>query len=101
VWENVCQKGFMRSTHGGLGETLHQRFFQSKKSHWIGSWPGHSIIKTFYGRNLIILLSYISVFRGRPFQFSLTFVGKARSLPWSGAPERCFTKVGAGLTRKH
>ncbi len=26
------------------------------------------------------------------------FEGKARSLPKSGAPERCFTRVGSGLT---
>ncbi len=29
------------------------------------------------------------------------FVGKARSLPWSGAPEMCFTRIGSGLTQKH
>jgi hypothetical protein len=28
---------------------------------------------------------------GKPFQPSLLFVGKARSLPLSGAPERCLT----------
>jgi hypothetical protein len=28
------------------------------------------------------------------------FVGKARSLPQSGTPERYFTKVGTGLTHK-
>ncbi len=37
---------------------------------------------------------------GKPFQPSLMFVGEARSLPWSGAPERSFTRVGSGLTRK-
>jgi hypothetical protein len=25
------------------------------------------------------------------------FVGEARSLPYSGAPERCFTHVGSGI----
>jgi hypothetical protein len=34
---------------------------------------------------------------GKPVQSSLVFVGKA----WSGAPERCFTWVGSGLTRKY
>jgi hypothetical protein len=29
------------------------------------------------------------------------FVGEARSLPWSGLPERGFTWVGSSLTRKH
>ncbi len=31
---------------------------------------------------------------GRPIQPTRMFVGKARSLPMSGAPERCFTQVG-------
>jgi hypothetical protein len=28
-------------------------------------------------------------------------VGKAKSLPKSGVPERCFTRVGSGLALKH
>ncbi len=36
-------------------------------------------------------------FPGKPFQSSLMFVGKIRGL----APERGFTQVGSGLTRKH
>ncbi len=35
-----------------------------------------------------------------PFKPSLIFVGKARSLPWRGAPERFFTRVGSCLTLK-
>ncbi len=38
---------------------------------------------------------------GKPFQPSLMFVGKAKSPTYSGAPERCFTQVGSGLTCKH
>ncbi len=38
---------------------------------------------------------------GRPFQSSLMFVGKTRSLPSNGASEKCFTRVGYGLTHKH
>jgi len=34
---------------------------------------------------------------GKPFQPSLMFVGKARRLPQSGAPERRFTQLGSGL----
>ncbi len=34
---------------------------------------------------------------GKPFQPSLMFVGKARVLPQSGAPERRFTLVGHDL----
>jgi hypothetical protein len=29
------------------------------------------------------------------------FAGKARGLPQSGAPERCFTRVGSSLSCKH
>ncbi len=35
------------------------------------------------------------------FQPSLRFVGKARNVPYSGAPERCFIRVVSGFTRKH
>jgi len=38
---------------------------------------------------------------GKSFQSSLMFVGKARSLPQSGAPERHFTQIGSDLTCKH
>ncbi len=38
---------------------------------------------------------------GKLFQPSLMFVGEYRSLPLSGAPERCLTRVGSGLTRKN
>ncbi len=37
---------------------------------------------------------------GKPFQPSLEFVGKARSLSQSGAPERLLNRVGSGLTHK-
>jgi hypothetical protein len=37
----------------------------------------------------------------KPFPLSLMFEGMARSLPKSGAPERCFTWVGSCVTRKH
>ncbi len=38
---------------------------------------------------------------GKHFQPSLMFVGKARSLPLSGARERCFTQVGQLALDKH
>ncbi len=38
---------------------------------------------------------------GRPFQPSLVLVGKVRSPPKSGSPERCFAQVGFGLSHKH
>jgi hypothetical protein len=38
---------------------------------------------------------------GRSFKPSLMFVGKAKSLSQSGAPEGCFTRVDFSLTPKH
>ncbi len=38
---------------------------------------------------------------GKPLQPSLMFVGKARGLPWSGAPVRCLIWIGSGFTCKH
>jgi hypothetical protein len=38
---------------------------------------------------------------GRLFQPSLMFVGKTRNLLKTGAPERCFTLAGSGLTYKY
>jgi hypothetical protein len=35
---------------------------------------------------------------GMPFQPSLMFMCKTRSLPYKRAPERCFTRVGLRLT---
>ncbi len=58
--------------------------------------------------NVIILfksLIYLCLYKarlfvlGRIFKFALIFEGKARSLPYRGAPEKHFTWVG--LARKH
>ncbi len=38
---------------------------------------------------------------GKLFQLSLMFVGKARGLPQSGAPERGFTLICPNLAQKH
>jgi hypothetical protein len=38
---------------------------------------------------------------GKPFQAIILFVSKARSLPHSGAHDRCFTWVSYCLTQKH
>ncbi len=52
--------------------------------------------KTFYVHNLRIH----NFVPAKPFQPSLMFVGKAKSLPYSLASESCFTWVGSSLTRK-
>ncbi len=38
---------------------------------------------------------------GKPFQPSLMFVGKAKSLPKKGAPFRCSIWLGSGITHNH
>jgi len=43
-------------------------------------------------RNKLECLSLVMLFHP-----SLMFEGEARSLPLSGAPERCFTRVGSSL----
>jgi hypothetical protein len=48
----------------------------------------------------MFLISY-SVCPWQAFQNSLMLVEKHRSLPLSGAHERCFTRVGSSLTQKH
>jgi hypothetical protein len=72
--------------------------------------PGTNTIKSFSGANVIKLFSSViydyslqaRVFvPGKPFQPSLMIVGEARSLPWSGAPASCFTRVGSSLKRNH
>ncbi len=37
----------------------------------------------------------------KPFLSSLFFVGKARSLPYSEAPERIFNRIGSCFTNRH
>ncbi len=55
--------------------------------------------KTFYRHKLQLSSSVLPL--ASIFQIILMFVGKARSLPQSGALERCFTQVGSGFTCKH
>jgi hypothetical protein len=40
-------------------------------------------------------------FCGKSFQHSLTFLGEAMSLPYSGEHKKCFVWVDSGLTCKH
>ncbi len=55
---------------------------------------GVNAIKIFHVRNLQIfaIKATLSVPDG-PFQPSLMFVGKAKSLPLNGKPERCFQLI--------
>jgi hypothetical protein len=40
-------------------------------------------------------------FHGKPLHHIIMFVGKAKSLPWSGTPGSFFTQAGSGLVHKH
>ncbi len=51
--------------------------------------------KLYYIRNKLVSTP------GKPFKPGLMFVGKARTVPQSGASEMCFTWVFSGLTHKH
>ncbi len=58
--------------------------------------------KTYYGRYFWIVSSQLVVLvHGKPFQPSPMFVCKARGLPQSGAPEKCFNWVCYSLSNKH
>jgi hypothetical protein len=51
--------------------------------------------KTFYGRKFTNFRNKLERICPKPLQSSLMFLGKARRIPYSRAPERCFTRVGS------
>jgi hypothetical protein len=57
--------------------------------------------KMFYGSKLQIFVISLVLVPGKLFQPSLMFVGKARTLPWSGAPERPVKLGWKGLPGTH
>jgi hypothetical protein len=63
--------------------------------------PGGNFQKKF----LVVIYEYSKRSRvfvpGKPFQLSLMFLDKARSLPKGGVPERYIAQVGSCLTHKH
>jgi hypothetical protein len=63
--------------------------------------PGPNVIKLFTVVSYDFLYYVRAFVHGKPFQPSLMFVGKSRSLPYTGATPRCFTWVGFCLTCKH
>ncbi len=63
--------------------------------------PGPDFIKLFMSVIYDCLPWVRMSVHGKPFQPSLLFVGKARSLLYGVAPKKCFTQVGSGLTHKH
>ncbi len=114
----------MRSTYFGVNFTVifvsqpvsmqNEKLMYNKETVWLREKCGNECrknnrisprwlyYKTFYGCNLrIFIISQTVCVSGKPFQPRLMFVGKARGLLQSGALERCFTRVGFGLTSKH
>jgi hypothetical protein len=74
-------------------------FFQVQYLRIAGEIRGQCY-KAFYSHKLRLFIMRVFV-PGKPFQPSIMFAGKARSLNLSGAPENCFAWVGFGLARKH
>ncbi len=58
-------------------------------------------IKLFYYSHLQMLVISQFFVQSIPFQPSVMFVGKVRSLPYNGAPERYFNWVCSDITQKH
>jgi len=74
-------------------------------------FPVTKVIKLF-GDELILLGPFLQIYfqwahralvfaAVWPFKPSTMFVDKNRSITYSGAPERCFTRIGYSLNRKH
>ncbi len=63
--------------------------------------PRAQCYKTFYVQNLRMLMISEIVCLCQPLKPTLIFLGKAVSLPYIGAYERCFTQLGSNLTRKY
>ncbi len=81
--------------------SLLQKFvnYGEKKFYNIGPWA--QCYKTFLSINLQIFVIRQSVCISQTFNPRLLFMGKARSLPQSGVPERFFNTVGSCFTIKH
>jgi hypothetical protein len=63
--------------------------------------PVANVIKLFTAVSYALFIISYRFVPAKPFQTCLLFVGKAMSLPLSGAPESGFNWAGSGLTRKH
>ncbi len=59
--------------------------------------PSANVIKLF----MPVICEARVLVPGRHFQPSVMFVGKASSLPWSGASFGCLTRVGSGPKHIH
>ncbi len=85
----------------GLTNTLIRKFVNYSRKKFCNTGPWCQCYRTFYNLNLWIFLISSGFVPGKRFQHSLMLVGKARSLSYSGAPEKCFTQVSSGLTCKY
>ncbi len=85
----------------GTNTLAFNEHLQIRKLHFITLDTRGQCYRTFYGRNLRMFVVSQGVALGRPFQPSIMFADKARSLPKSVVPERCSSVIGCNLTRKH
>ncbi len=83
----------------GLQGTNTLAYYENPIKSFIGFAPRENLPSYLYPETEVINhtrdQSY-NTFYGR-----VMFAREARSLPYSGAPDRGFTRVGSGLTRKH
>jgi hypothetical protein len=78
--------------------SLLRTFVNYSHKSFITLGPGPKVIKLF---TVVICNKVEFLFISRHFQASLMFVGKARSLPYSTAPESFFNRIGSCFTNKH
>jgi hypothetical protein len=62
--------------------------------------PGPNILQLL-GHNVQMFILSSSVCPRKASEHSLMFAVKARSIPQSGAPQRCFIQVEFGISHKH
>ncbi len=68
------------------------KLYDNLRLGWKGL-PGTNALAYYKKSTITAVKSFITLAPG------LMFVGKARSLPYSGAPERCFIHVFSGIIR--
>ncbi len=109
--KNYCCKKFYSTGRRGIGVFKYIVSVKTSEDLLIGFdilllwrlYVGKSEMPSFLCFQLLMYgeASWAMFVPSKPFQPSLIFVGKAKSLPWSRAPTRCFNHVGSGLALKY
>jgi hypothetical protein len=94
VFDILCKLG--EGSYGSVFKALHKESRQILAIKQVCSLGRRlcPMLKHFYVQIYLVLVS------AKPFQPSLRFVGKVRSMSLSGTPEWCFTRVSSGPTCK-